>query len=35
MTKTYNRDDFVAYVKDLNFVDLSDAAGCVNEYCDV
>ena len=32
MTKTYNRDDFVAYVKDLNFVDLADAAAFVNEY---
>jgi hypothetical protein len=32
MTKTYNREDFLAYVKELNFVDLEDAASFVNEY---
>lgn len=32
MTKTYNREDFLAYVKDLNFVDLQDAASFVHEY---
>lgn len=32
MTKTYNREEFLAYVKDLNFVDLQDAASFVHEY---
>lgn len=32
MTKTYNREDFLAYVNDLNFVDLQDATSFVHEY---
>lgn len=32
MTKTYNREEFITYVKDLNFVELEDAASFVNEY---
>ena len=32
MTKNYNRDEFVEYVKSLKFHELEDAANFIDEY---
>lgn len=32
MTKNYTREEFVEYVKDLQFYELDDVANYINEY---